>query len=336
MTSMKQLILTKRPGTSLEADTTKLVDAELPDVTDHTFSVRISHVTLEVSMIGWMREGRSYLPNISIGDPIRATAVGIVQESRHSGFSPGDMVTGLFNAASHVVSNGEGVVKLDPAVAGASEWAGALGLTTAFTSYVGMSFAPDTLDGKTVLVSGASGLVGGFAAQFARKRGARVIGIAGGADACRAAQEKLGLEECIDYKDARPFVDALHSACPDRIDVFYDNVGGEIFDAGLGWMNAFGTVVMCGQTSERGRAKPPAVTNIRTMIMERLTMRGFVVFDHPAVIERAIQDISKGVSSGELKIPHADILHDGGLSAFHTAYDALVNDPRKGKHVLCL
>jgi len=334
MTLATHLVLTRRPSVTLEQNMTELIKTELDTLQNGTFRVRISHVTLDVSMIGWMREGRSYVPNISLGDTIRATAVGKIEESRHEGFLKGELVTGLFGAATHVVSDGSGVVKLDANAASAEEWAGSLGLTTAFTSFVGMNFATQDLSGKTILVSGASGLVGGFAAQFARLRGGRVIGIAGGAKVCRQATQDLGLDHCIDYKAPQPIEKVLQDVCPERIDVFYDNVGGQIYDTALGWMNAFGTVIMCGQTAERGLQQPPVVSNIRTMIMERLIMRGFVVFDHPDAFARAAAEIAHGVSTGQVKRPHLDICHDGGLAAFHEAYDILLHDKQKGKHIL--
>ena len=334
MTLATHLILIRRPGVTLEHNMTELIETELDTLQDGTFRVYISHLTLDVSMIGWMRDGRSYVPNISLGETIRATAVGVVEESRHEGFSNGELVTGLFAVATHFVSDGSGVVKLKANVASAEEWAGSLGLTTAFTSFVGMDFAAQDLSGKTVLVSGASGLVGGFAAQFARLRGGRVIGIAGGEEACRQARQDLGIDHCIDYKAPQPIEEVLQEVCSERIDVFYDNVGGQIYDAALGWMNTFGTVIMCGQTAERGLQQPPAVLNIRTMIMERLNMRGFVVFDHPEVFSRAAAEIARGISTGQMRRPHLDICHDGGLAAFHEAYDTLLQDKQKGKHIL--
>ena len=334
--SMIQLVLANRPGMTLSAGDTELVERDVPEPGDGQFRVKLSHIALEVSMIGWMREGRSYLPNIAIGDPIRAMGVGIVEDSLHPGYKAGALVIGLFDAGTYAVSDGKVAVRLDATAVSPEAWAGALGLTTAFTSFVGMSFGPQDLSGNTVLVTGTSGLVGGYAAQLAKQRGARVIGTAGSEEACRAVERKYRVDYCLNYNNPRDFESSLSELCPDRIDMLYDNVGGTIFDAALGRMNAFGTIVMCGQTSERGLASPPPVTNIRTMIMERLTMRGFVVFDHPDLFADAAQWIAECVSSGALVQPHEDISHPGGLAEFHDAYTALVGDARKGKHVLCL
>ena len=335
MTLARRLILVRRPGVSLDRADTQVIEADVPVVSEGTFLVSVSHVTLEVSMIGWMREGRSYLPNISLGDTVRATGVGRVTASRHPEYSEGDLVTGLFGAQTHALSDGAGVVKLNDAAASAEAWAGSLGLTTAFTSHVGLAMAPTDLTGKTALVSGVSGLVGGFAAQIARQRGARVIGIAGGPQNCELAVSKLGLDQCLDYLDDS-FEQSLHAACPGRIDVFFDVAGGSIFDIALGWMNAFGTVIMCGQTAERGASQPVPVTNIRSVIMERLTLRGFVVLDHPDLYPKAASDIAEGISEGTLQQVYPDVSYDGGLAAFHDAYEALVQENRRGKHVLRL
>ena len=331
-----QLVLAKRPGAFLEAEDVALVEKPVPKPSAGEFCVRVSHIALDVSMIGWMREQRSYLPGIALGDPIRAAGVGIVEESRHPDYAPGDLVTGLFQCATHTLCDGKVAVKLDAQVAPSKAWAGSLGLTTAFTSFVGLSFAPRDLRGRTVFVTGASGLVGGFAAQLANNRGARVIGTAGTEATCRDVEAKLNVEYCLNYNAAESLPDTLRDLFPDRIDGFFDNVGGRLLDAGLGWMNAFGTVVMCGQTSERGRTSPTPVYNIREVIMERLTTRGFVIFDHPDQFSKAASEIGEGIADGTLLSPHEDIYHKGGLAGFFKAYEALLNDDRKGKHVLCL
>ena len=334
--SITQLVLARRPGALLDAADVTLIEKPVPQPSAGEFRARLSHITLDVSMIGWMREQRSYLPGIALGDPIRAAGVGIVEDSQHPDYAPGDLVTGLFQCGTHALSDGKVTVKLDAQVASARDWAGSLGLTTAFTSFVGLGFAPGDLRGKTVFVTGASGLVGGFAAQFARNRGARVIGTAGTEATCRDVEANLNVDYCLNYNTVESLPDTLKDLCPDRIDVFFDNVGGHLFDAGLSWMNAFGTVVMCGQTAERGRSSPTPVSNIRDVIMERLTVRGFVVFDHPDQFVSAAKEIAQGIVQGRLGSPHDNICHEGGLAMFFEAYDVLVNDDRKGKHVLCL
>jgi len=334
--SMTQLVLVNRLGAMLDTADVALIEQPMPEPSAGEFRVKVSHLTLDISMIGWMREQRSYLPNISVGDPIRAAGVGIVEDSAHPNYQPGDLVTGLFQCGTHALSNGKVAVKLNAEVASARAWAGSFGLTTAFTSFVGLDFAPYDLNGKTVLVTGASGLVGGFAAQFAKNRGAHVIGTAGTEESCRNVEATLNIDYCLNYNQGESFSDTLMDVCPDRIDVFFDNVGGRIFDAGLAWMNAFGTVVMCGQTSERGRTSPTPIYNIREVIMERLTTQGFVVFDHPNQFSSAAAEIGEGIAEGTLRSPHDDICHDGGLAGFFKAYEALVNDDLKGKHVLCL
>lgn len=259
MATNKRLILAKRPGLTFEPDCVSLVEDATPEVPEGSFEVEISHVTLDVALLGWMREGRSYVPNIPLGETIRATSVGHVIASRHPGFREGDFVAGLFGAQQLAISDGTGVVTLDTSQASPVGWAGGLGLTTAFTAYAGLDYAGYDLTGQTVLVSGASGLVGGMAAQLAKRRGARVIGTAGGAEKCAAAREHLCLDHCIDYR-AGDFEEALRMCCPERVDVFFDNVGGGIFDTTLMWMDAMGTVIMCGQTSERGRLEPWCIT----------------------------------------------------------------------------
>ena len=333
MATNQRLILTKRPGLAYEPDCVSLVEEAAPEVPRGCFEVAISYVTLDVAMLGWMREGRSYVPNIPLGETIRATSVGHVRASRHQDFREGDFVAGLFGAQQRAISDGAGVVTLDTTQASPEKWAGALGLTTAFTAYAGLDFAGYDLEGHTVLVSGASGLVGGMVAQLAKRRGARVIGTAGGRQKCSAAREALGLEHCIDYR-AGNFEEALHAHCPERVKVFFDNVGGAIFDTTLTWMDSMGTVIMCGQTSERGAPLPAVVHNIRAAILERLRIQGFIVFDKADLYAQAAQEIGQAFQAGELVIPHNEIVFSGGLSDFSSAYLDLISGTRRGKYVL--
>ena len=335
MGNNQRLVLASRPGPAFEPECVALIEDDAPELTDGRFEVEISHVTLDVAMLGWMREGRSYVPSIALGDTIRATSVGRVTLSRHSGFREGDLVAGQFGAQRRAVSDGMGVVVLDAAQASPVEWAGALGLTSAFTAYAGLDYAGYDLAGQTVLVSGASGLVGGMAAQLARQRGARVVGIAGGAEKCAAACETLGLDHCIDYRTGS-FEEALRANCPNRVDVFFDNVGGEIFDKTLLWMDVMGTVIMCGQTAERGAPEPAVVRNIRAAILERLRIQGFIVFDRTDIYAQAARDIGEAFQAGELKIPHEEIVFPGGLADFASAYLELASGQRRGKFVLAL
>ena len=333
MVTNQRLVLAKRPGLTFEPDCVSLVEDAVPEVPEGCFDVEISHVTLDVAMLGWMREGRSYVPNIALGETIRATSVGHVIASRHPGFREGDFVGGLFGAQQRAISDGSGVVALDTAQASPLKWAGALGLTTAFTAYAGLDFAGYDLSGQTVLVSGASGLVGGMVAQLAKGRGARVIGTAGGAERCAASCEALGLDHCIDYRMGN-FGENLRTHCPERVDVFFDNVGGEIFDTTLMWMDAMGTVIMCGQTSERGAPEPAVVHNIRAAILERLRIQGFIVFDRADLYPQAAREIGQAFQAGVLTVPHEEVVYPGGLSDFVSAYLDLASGKRRGKHVL--
>jgi len=226
-------------------------------------------------------------------------------------------------------------VALDTVQASPVEWAGALGLTTAFTAYAGLDYAGYDLTGQTVLVSGASGLVGGMAAQLAKRRGARVIGTAGGAEKCATAIETLGLDHCIDYR-AGNFEEELKEHCPERVNVFFDNVGGEIFDKTLMWMDAMGTVIMCGQTSERGAPESAVVRNIRAAILERLRIQGFIVFDRADLYPQAAREIDDAFQAGLLTIPHEEVVYSGGLSDFASAYLDLASGKRRGKYVLAV
>src|SRR6185436_9976705 len=193
--------------------------------------VKVSHISLDPAMRGWMNEGRSYIPPVEIGAVMRAGGAGRVLASRHPGFKEGDEVAGNFGVQQYAISDGKGVRKVDTSFAPLARYLGALGMP-GMTAYFGLLDIGKPNAGETVVVSGAAGAVGSVVGQIAKIKGCRAIGIAGGADKCRYLVDELGFDAAIDYK-SEEVKDALKRHCPKGIDVYFDNVGGEILEAAL-------------------------------------------------------------------------------------------------------
>src|SRR5438477_316979 len=227
----RQVRLAARPNGLPRATDWSLTTEEVPEPAEGQFVVAVSHLSVDPAMRGWMNAGASYVPPVEIGAVMRAGAVGRVTASAHPGFAVGDDVYGTFGVQEYAVSDGRGVTKIDTSLAGPSTYLGALG-ATGLTAYFGLLDTGRLSEGDTVVVSGAAGAVGSVAGQIAKIKGARVVGIAGGAEKCRWIVDELGFDVAIDYKgeDVRR---ALREHVPEGVDVYFDNVGGEILDAVL-------------------------------------------------------------------------------------------------------
>ena len=285
-------------------------------------------------MRGWMAEGRSYVPQLNLGEVVRGCATGYVSASKNPKFKEGDAVSGMLGVRTHAVSNGDGIFSVDTSQASLRRWAGGLGLTTAFTGYLGFLCVGSPNPGETVLVSGASGAVGSIVGQIARIQGCKAIGIAGGAEKCARVSNELGFHACIDYK-AENLLDSLMAACPQRIDVLFENVGGEVFDTSLSWMNSFGRVVLCGLTSDRTASDSArGIKNLRCVLVDRLTLNGFILFDHSAGYAQAAHDIGNWYSDGLLRTIQDEQVWQGGISNFCNALNDVLAGRNSSKVVL--
>src|ERR1700761_9597778 len=206
--------------------------------------VKILYVSLDPAMRGWMNEGKSYIAPVGIGDVMRAGAIGKVIASQNPGFAVGDYVVGAFGVQEYALSDGKGLTKVDPRLAPLPVYLGTLGMP-GLTAYFGLLEVGKPKEGDTVVVSGAAGAVGSVVGQIAKIKGCRAVGIAGGEEKCRYVVHELAFDACIDHR--RPdFAEALKSACPEGIDVYFENVGGHVFDAVLPLLNSFGRIPVCG------------------------------------------------------------------------------------------
>ncbi len=297
--------------------------------------MELHYLSIDVAMRGWMLEGHSYVEPIAIGGVPRACGIGQVIDSKHAGFKTGDVVMGEFGAQEVAVSDGEGAVRVPLESTPVTRWAGCLGLTVGMTAYLGLIKVGRPKRGQTLLVSGASGAVGSMVGQIAALKGCRVVGIAGGADRCRRVVEELGFDGCLDYR-APDFAQGLHAVCPERVDLFFDNTGGEILDHALAWMKPHGRVVLCGTTAARTTGKPGVITNARSVIVDRLTLVGFVLFDHAAHYGEAASKLGGWHESGRLKVLATEEVRDGGLERLTSTLKDVLDGKNSSKVILKL
>jgi NADPH-dependent curcumin reductase CurA len=303
----------------------------VPEPGDGELVVRNLYLSLDPAMRGWLNDAPSYVPPVGIGEVMRAGAVGVVTASNHPKFAVGDHVSGTFGVQEFAVSDGNGVVKVDTTVAPLPTYLGALGMP-GLTAYFGLLDIGALKEGDTVVVSGAAGAVGTVAGQIAKIKGCRVVGIAGGPAKCRWLTEELGFDVAIDYKndDVRK---RLKEATPDRVDVYFDNVGGSILEAVLNRLAMRARVVLCGAISqynaEGGMAGP---RNYMNLLVYRARMEGFLVFDFASRYADGVAEMASWMAGGEL-VAHEDIA-EGSVADFPATLLRLFRGENLGKLVL--
>lgn len=333
MSTNTQVVLAKRPPPGpLTADCFALREAPLEQPGEGQIRVRIAYVSLDPAMRGWVNDVRSYMPPVAIGEVMRAYAAGYVDASRHPDFNVGDAVQSVLGVQQYAVVKGGGrVIKVDTAKAPLERWVGGLGMP-GWTAYFGLLEVGQPKPGETVVVSAAAGAVGSVVGQIARIKGCRAVGIAGGPEKCRYVVDELGFDACLDYK-AGDLVGQLKAACPQGIDVNFENVGGDILDAVLPQMNTFGRVALCGLISGYNATDaPPGPKSFRAILTQRLTVRGLIVTDWAPRIREAVAQLGAWHAEGLLKI--REDVRTGGLPAFADTLNLLYAGGNNGKLVL--
>ncbi|WP_349359455.1 NADP-dependent oxidoreductase [Stappia sp.] len=329
MTMNRVARLVKRPAPGLVTpECFEIADEAVPEPGDGEFRVRAEYVSLDPAMRGWINEGKSYVPPVSLGEVMRAFSAGTVEASRHPDFKEGDQVVGLFGVQTHAISDGTRVQKVDPEIAPLQSWIGGLGMP-GLTAYFGLLRVGAAKEGDTVVVSAASGAVGSLVGQIAKLKGCRAVGIAGGPEKCRALIEEDGFDAAVDYK-AGDLGAQLDAACPNGIDVDFENVGGDILDAILPRMNPFGRIAVCGLISAyTATSLPPGPKNIRFVLTMRLKMQGFIVFDFAEDNATALADLGQWVKAGKLRL--REDVREGGVDAFVDTLNLLYTGGNFGK-----
>ena len=326
----RQFRLAARPVGLPRASDWSLVEEPVREPGEGEFLIRIEYISLDPAMRGWMNEGKSYVPPVAIGEVMRAGGAGEVVASNHPGFPVGSKVSGLFGVQQYAMSNGKGVQRVDTALAPLPTYLGVLGMT-GMTAYFGLLDVGAAQAGDTVVVSGAAGAVGTVVGQLAKIKGCRVVGIAGGAEKCRFLIDELGFDAAIDYK-SEDLRKALREHCPQGIDVYFDNVGGEILDLALAQLAMHARVVICGAISQYNATegvKGPA--NYLSLLVNRARMQGMVVFDYAARYGEAAREMGGWLADGRLQ-SREDIVE--GFDTFPDALLKLFRGENTGKLLL--
>jgi NADPH-dependent curcumin reductase CurA len=327
----RQVLLKRRPiGAPTTADF-DIADGPIPGPGDGEVLVRGIYLSLDPYMRGRISGVRSYAKPVDIGAVIEGRVVGQVVRSRDPGFREGDYVFGGYGWQLYSAVPAKDLLKLDPNEAPPSTALGVLGMP-GLTAYVGLSEIGRPQRGETVVVSAASGAVGAVAGQLAKRAGARVVGIAGGADKCRYVEGELGLDACIDHRSA-DLGAALERACPKGIDVYWENVGGAVQQAVFPRLNDFGRMVMCGMVSEYNDVEPRPGPNLTSAVRKRLKIQGFIVSDQWQRFGEYRAMAAPLVRKGELKY-HEDIVE--GLDRAPEAFIGLLNGRNFGKLLIKL
>jgi NADPH-dependent curcumin reductase len=327
----RQVLLKRHPTGMPTAGDFELAEGPVPDPSDGEVLVRGIYLSLDPYMRGRISAARSYAKPVEVGGVIEGRVVGQVVRSRDPDFHEGDYVLGGYGWQLYSAVPASGLIKLDPAAAPLSTALGVLGMP-GLTAYVGLSEIGRPQRGETVVVSAASGAVGAVVGQLAKRAGARAVGIAGGADKCRYVEAELGFDACIDHRSA-DLGGALDRACPNGIDVYWENVGGAVQQAVFPRLNDFGRMVMCGMVSEYNDVEPRPGPNLMTSVRKRLKIQGFIVSDQRQRFGEYRAMAAPLVRKGELKY-REDIVE--GLERAPEAFIGLLQGRNFGKLLIKL
>ena len=328
----KKWLLSARPVGMVGEHNFEFLEEEVEDIKEGEFLTKKLYLSFDPAHRGWMEDRKSYVPPVGIGEVMRAGSVGQVIESNNPGYKEGDFVQGTFGWQEYAISNGEGILNATVLPEGASLTAplSIFGIT-GLTAYFGLLDVGQPKEGETVLVSGAAGSTGSIAAQIAKIKGCRVIGVAGGAEKCKWLTEEVKIDAAIDYKKAN-LSEVLPELCPEGVDVVFDNVGGEFLNTALTVVNQSARLAICGAISGYNNETPaPGPSNYMALIIQRARMEGFIVLDYMDKFPEAIGELMQWESEG--KIIYQEDIQEGIENAPETLL-RLYTGKNKGKQLL--
>ena len=333
--SNRQIRLAARPVGLPKPSDWQFTDEAVSAPADGGVLVKTLALSLDPAMRGWMNEGKSYIPPVCIGEVMRAGGIGRVIASSNPAFAVGDAVSATLGVQSYCLIPADqmrrhGLFKIDTALGTPTQWLNVLGMP-GMTGYFGLLDIGQPQPGQTVVVSGAAGAVGQTVGQLAKIKGCRVVGIAGGAAKCDWVVKELGFDACVDYK-AGDLKTALRTHCPNGVDVYFDNVGGEILDTVLTRITRGARIVICGAISQYNNTTPvKGPSNYMSLLVNRARMEGMVVFDYTDRFPVAVQELSGYLKDGRMKSREDVVV---GIDKFPETLLKLFNGENFGKLVL--
>ena len=325
----RQVVLRQRPTGLVQPGDTELIETAVPELAEGEALVRNTYLGIDAAVRTWLDDQRGYLPPVQLGEPIRAAGVAEVVATRCDAYAVGDVVTTLSDFQEYQVVRDDLYTTVIPGVVDQLAMLSVYGSTGA-TAYFGMVDIGKPQPGETAVVSAAAGATGSLAGQIAKIHGARVVGIAGGPEKCRAVVEDFGFDACVDYK-AGDLPGQLKEHCPKRVDVFFDNVGGPILDAVLGRLAQGGRVALCGVISSYLTGEHPGPANYTSLLARCGTMSGFNTLNNWGRFDEAFEHLKAWEAEGRLV--HREHVHDG-LEHAVDALNGLFTGANIGKTVV--
>jgi NADPH-dependent curcumin reductase CurA len=323
----RRIVLVRRPPAEPAETDFRIEEVATPEPGPGQFLARVIYLSLDPYMRGRMRDAKSYAAPVALGEVMTAGAVGQVVKSNHPHFKVGDFVEDTMGWQEYALGPGRAARKIDPAHGPISYANSVLGMP-GMTAYFGLLDVGQPKPGDTVVVSAASGAVGQLVGQLAKIGGCRAVGIAGGATKCAYVKDELGLDACVDYKAEKNLTAAIAAACPNGVDVYFDNVGGVVSDAVLANLNFYARVSLCGAISQYNTAEP-GPRWLYSFVAKRVTARGFIVWDFNMRYGPALQQMGEWVRSGRLK--YKEDIVEGGIETVPRAFIGLLRGDNFGK-----
>jgi NADPH-dependent curcumin reductase CurA len=322
----RQILLKSRPEGAPSLDNFELTESPVREPGEGEVLTRTLYLSLDPYMRGRMSAAKSYAKPAEVGQPMVGGTVGEIVASRNPKYAVGDIVLGYGGWQEYALSTDAGLRKLDPAVAPASTALGVLGMP-GMTAYVGLLEIGQPKPGETIVVAAASGAVGSVVGQIGKITGCRTVGIAGGAEKCRFVTEELGFDACVDHR-APDFAKQLEAACPNGIDIYFENVGGAVQQTVWPLLNDFARIPVCGLIAQYNATRPMPGPDMFSVLRKRLLLRGFIVWDFAAKEADFLRDVSEWIRTGRLKY-REDIVD--GLENAPAAFLGLLQGKNFGK-----
>ena len=330
-TTNRQVLLASRPSGWVTEANFELREAPVPEVAEGHLLVRNVYLSLDPYMRGRMNDAKSYVPPFALGEVLQAGVVGQVVESRNPGFTAGDWINGMLGWEEYSLSNGQGLYKLPAVDAPRSWYLGILGMP-GMTAWVGLFEIGKARAGETVFVSAASGAVGSIAGQLAKLHGCRVAGCAGSDEKVELMKSEFGFDAGFNYRTSVSLPKSIAEVCPKGIDVNFENVGGDIFEAALWNMRSHGRIVLCGMVANYNDERAePGPRGMMSVIGKRLTIRGFIVTDHPDACKQYVAKAAQWLAEGKLRYRENVVQ---GLENAPVAFIDMLQGNKVGKQVV--